>query len=40
MPGANPGTSFTYGGFIKMDGMYTDTKRYVANVMALKRQFG
>ncbi|HYM85360.1 MAG TPA: hypothetical protein VET30_01360, partial [Pseudoxanthomonas sp.] len=25
MPGANPGTSFTYGGFIKMDGMYTDT---------------
>ena len=25
MPGANPGTAFTYGGFIKMDGMYTDT---------------
>ncbi len=25
LPGANPGTSFTYGGFIKMDGMYTDT---------------
>ena len=25
MPGANPGTSFTYGGFIKVDGLYTDT---------------
>ena len=25
MPAANPGTAFTYGGFIKMDGMYTDT---------------
>jgi len=24
-PGALAGTSFTYGGFIKMDGMYTDT---------------
>ncbi|HEY5970594.1 MAG TPA: DcaP family trimeric outer membrane transporter [Pseudoxanthomonas sp.] len=25
LPGANPGTAFSYGGFIKMDGMYTDT---------------
>lgn len=25
MPAANAGTAFTYGGFIKMDGMYTDT---------------
>lgn len=25
MPAANPGTAFSFGGFIKMDGMYTDT---------------
>ena len=25
MPGANPGTAFSYGGFIKMDAMATDT---------------
>ena len=25
---------------VRENGMYTDTKRYVANVMALKRQFG
>ena len=24
-PGANPGTAFSYGGFIKLDAMYTDT---------------